>query len=89
MTMRSLKSPTHENIEMADYLPEFSVDEKKLPEAKNWKIGKKYKMEVEVEMVGSHKEEYSKEKEIKHRFKITKIGVDDDEKMVARRGNGY
>lgn len=30
--------------------PSFTVDEKALPQIKSWSVGKKYKLEIEVEM---------------------------------------
>ncbi len=35
--------------------PEFSITEKELPAIKKWKIGKKYAIELNVEMVSASK----------------------------------
>lgn len=35
--------------------PEFSITEKDLPAIKEWKVGKKYALELNVEMVSSSK----------------------------------
>ena len=35
--------------------PTFSVDEKDLPQIKKWDVGKKYKLQIEVEMVSHSK----------------------------------
>ncbi len=35
--------------------PEFSITEKDLPAIKEWKVGKKYSIELNVEMVSSSK----------------------------------
>jgi len=59
--------------------PTFSLKASQLPEIKDWSVGKKYKMEIEVEMIGSNKDEYSEKQELSGRFKITKIGVEKEE----------
>lgn len=39
--------------------PRFNISERELPAIKSWNIGKKYKIELEVEMVSQRKgEEY-------------------------------
>lgn len=89
--MRSLKQKVKSVDSIGDFLPSFSLPASKIPEAKNWEVGKKYTMEIEVEMVGTSKDEYSEDNKISHRFKITKVGVDevDDKEMSAKRGNIY
>lgn len=66
--------------------PEFSLTEKDLPEIKEWNVGKKYKITLEVEMVSQSKGEqyaYPEEtkKEINGRFKIlsAETGESDEE----------
>ena len=54
-------------------LPSFSLTEKDLPEMKDWQVGKKYKLQMEVEMVASSKNEYGNS-QMSGRFKIHKIG---------------
>ncbi len=54
-------------------LPSFSVTEKDLPEIKDWKVGKTYKLEIEVEVVSMGKNEYGKSP-LDARLKIHKIG---------------
>lgn len=63
--------------------PEFSITEKDLPAIKEWKVGKKYSLELNVEMVSSSKgSDYdipygAEQKEIHNaRFKI--ISVDSE-----------
>lgn len=90
--MRKLepKKATLDSPMEAYYPPTFTLPDEKIPEAKTWEVGKKYKMEIEVEMVGTNKDEYLKSKKITHRFKITQIGVEqDDEEMKGKRGNDY
>lgn len=41
--------------------PRLHIQVEKLKEAKDWKVGKKYVLELEVEMVGLNKEMYGEE----------------------------
>lgn len=50
----------------------LSIDEKYLKAIKNWSVGKKYKLIVEVEMTGLKKEEYG-DKDMRGEFRINKI----------------
>jgi hypothetical protein len=61
-----------------DYRPTFSLDEKDLPELKSWKVGEKYMLEMEVEMVSASKNEFGRSVH-QARFKITKIGVEEED----------
>ena len=54
-------------------LPSFSLTEKDLPEIKKWSVGKKYTLQMEVEMVASSKNEYGNPL-MDARFRIHKIG---------------
>lgn len=54
-----------------DPRPEFTVEEKSLPEMKDWKPGEKYKMVVEVEMI-SYRSDKDKSCGC---FRITSIGA--------------
>lgn len=77
-------------MEMARMLPSFSLSAKDLPEIKSWKVGKKYKLEMEVEMVSLNKDEYGKMSSMDARFKIHKIGEKEtmsDEEKEARMGH--
>lgn len=38
----------------APHYPTFSIDLEHLPEAKNWQVGKTYKIELEVKQTGLH-----------------------------------
>ncbi len=66
-------------------LPSFSVTEKDLPEIKEWKVGKKYKLEIEVEMVSMSKNEYGKSP-MEARLKIHKIGEKEIYTEEEKRG---
>lgn len=56
-------------------LPRITFTVSDLPELKNWKVGGKYTLEVEVEQVAMSKNEYGfeEEKELKATFKVTKV----------------
>src|SRR3990167_2958542 len=65
-------------------LPSFSLSEDDLPEIKDWEVGKKYKLNIEVEQVSKEKgDRYSMEgpggskdkKKISAHFRMLKIGT--------------
>lgn len=59
-----------------DPRPNFSISNKLFPEAGDWSTGKKYKVEVEVEMIGSRIQDWGDQKgETISEFKITSIGA--------------
>jgi hypothetical protein len=60
-----------------DDRPTITFTTKELPEIKKWEVGKKYDLEVEVEMIGINKDEYG-EKGTTGRFRVTNVEVDDD-----------
>lgn len=60
------------NMEMEKERTMLCVDEKDLKEIKNWQVGKKYKLMVDVEMTGLKKSEYG-EKNMRGEFRINKI----------------
>ena len=71
-------------------LPSFRVTVKDLPEIKSWKVGEKYPLMVEVEMVEMSKSEYDPRDPLSARLKIHKIGVeemDDEATKQAKRGH--
>ena len=73
----------------ARMLPSFSLTEKDLPAIRNWQVGKKYKLEVEVEQVSMSKDEYGKSPMTAH-FKIHKVGekeVLSEEEKKGRMGH--
>ncbi len=83
---------TAEKPMIADYpmrmLPSFSLTEKDLPAIKNWRVGKKYKLEIEVEQVAMSKDEYGKSP-MEARFKIHKVGEKEmmnEEEKQGRKG---
>jgi hypothetical protein len=78
--MRQLKTKSSRDSMMGyPSLPTFSLSQDQLPEAKKWQVGKKYKLEIEVEMVGTNKDEYMQKQPINHRFKVTGVAVDEEE----------
>ena len=72
----------------ATNLPSFSLTEKDLPEIKEWKVGKRYKLEMEVEQVEISKDEYALGTPIRARFRIHKIKNDSytEEEKRGRMG---
>lgn len=62
--------------------PIFTVTEKDLPQIKQWEVGKKYKLDVEVEMVSHSKgDTYSigdDNKKHEARLKITRLAAETD-----------
>jgi hypothetical protein len=70
-TLTAEKHPIYD--EPVRPLPSFSLTEKELPEIKDWKVGEKYTLMMEVEQVSASKDEYSKGP-LTARFKICKIG---------------
>jgi len=81
--MRTIQKPQKDEMNMMG-MPSFSLSQTQLPDIKSWNVGKKYKMEIEVEMVGSNKDEYSDKSELSARFKITKVGV--EKENPAKKG---
>ena len=70
-------------------LPSFSLTSKDLPEIKNWSVGHKYKLEIEVEQTGMAKAEYMQGEPLTARFRILKIksDYDNDETKKAKMGH--
>ena len=66
-------------------LPTFSLSEKDLPEMKDWKVGDKYTLVIEVEMTkmmqGSEYPMYGTppDKTIKGNFKVTSVAVEEND----------
>ena len=65
--------------QIATYRPSIHLDEKQLPEIKNWKVGNKYELCIEVEMTSHSKSEYNNGA-YSAEFKINKVESDKDEK---------
>lgn len=97
MGMYSLKKkemPKDRLMDLVDpyfYLPSFSLTEKQFPPLKDWKVGKKYKMEIEVEQVSMSKNEYAdRDEPLTARFKIHKVGEEEmytEEEKKGRMGH--
>ncbi len=62
-----------------EYYPEFTLDVSQLPEMKDWEVGKKYDLEVQVEMTGMNKSQYDTENKLKGSFKILKVSIGEDD----------
>lgn len=54
--------------------PSMRLDLDTIPEAKNWKVGESYRIEVEVKMTGLSQSRYDNSAE----FEIRKIEADDE-----------
>lgn len=87
-TMHKVQGETFGH-DIPQMLPSFSLTEKDLPAIKNWQVGKKYTVIMEVEQVSMSKDEYGKSP-LTARFKVHKVGekklMDEDEKK-ARMGH--
>lgn len=62
--------------------PTFQIDDEDLPELKDWKVGEKYTLVMEVEQLSMRQgNEWqgsdSKDKKIHATFKILQVGVED------------
>ena len=79
-TMKTVKGTQGHMVDMPSMLPSFSMSATDLPAIKDWSVGKKYHLEMEVEMVSISKDEYVKGNPVSARFKIHK--VKDDKKPV-------
>jgi hypothetical protein len=84
--MRKLKNKHDSEMMIGSSLPSFSLSQDQIPEAKSWDVGKKYKLEIEVEMVGTSKDEYMKNSPINHRFKITGVAVEEEDDNDSKKG---
>lgn len=63
-----------------DSRPRISFTEDELPEIKEWSVGKKYKLEIKVEMTGINKMEYGENKnKIQGQFKVISTNVEEKE----------
>jgi hypothetical protein len=61
---------TNKPLDMPMMKPSFSMDEKTMPEIKNWQVGKEYKIEMDVQMTGLSKDQYIKGNPMMGRFEI-------------------
>lgn len=62
-----------------DPRPQFSINAEEFPAIKEWSVGKKYKVEIEVEMVGNEIGDWGDDKgKNVARFKICGIMSDED-----------
>lgn len=54
-------------------LPSFHLKESQLPAMKNWQVGKKYSLVIDVEMVSMGKDEYMEGKPMGAQFRIKSV----------------
>lgn len=73
---------SHEEKPYKKPKPRFDLTEDELPEIKNWTVGKKYKIVLNVEMVSQSKERDWNDEDDKHRasFKINKASAEEAKK---------
>ena len=73
--MRTLKATKgYSGVEApARILPSFTLTEKDLPAIKNWHVGSKYKLEIEVEMTRLSKDEYGEGEPVSAGFKLKEL----------------
>lgn len=58
-----------------DNRPSIYFDSKQLPEISSWKVGEKYKLEIEIEMTSIHSNENLESKSTSADFRINAVGV--------------
>jgi len=68
--------------------PIFSLSEKDFPAIKGWKVGEKYKLEIEVENIGMEKDQWMEKQPISTRLKIIKLTeeLEDNDELKAKKG---
>ena len=74
-------------------LPSFSVTTKDLPEAKDWKVGNKYVVKMEIILTSQSRHNYDfpdMNKDTRCGFDIVKIGLEDSNSEEEKSGKkGY
>lgn len=58
-----------------DNRPSIYFDSKQLPEISSWKVGEKYKLEIEIEMTSIRSNEDLESKSTSADFRINAVGV--------------
>lgn len=71
-TLKGTKEYT-DSPSMERSFPTIRLSQEDLPAIKNWRVGGKYKLEIEVEMTGLNKEEYLPDEPLYGSFKIKKL----------------
>jgi len=70
-------------------LPSFSLTVKDLPEIKNWSVGNKYTLVIEVEQTSMSKSEYMQDEPLTARFRITKVKSESENEETKKAKKGY
>lgn len=74
-----VKSGPDKGKREVDPRPTFSINAEEFPDIKDWSVGKKYKVEIEVEMTGCRIGEWGDDKgKMTGEFKICGIMSDED-----------
>ena len=78
MRMRTIKPEKMSNMmpEGDEYYPHLDLSSDEIPEVKSWKVGKTYKIMLEVKQVSMRED---KDKKISACFEVRKVGVEDKE----------
>ena len=70
-------------------MPSISLTSEDLPQIKNWQVGGKYKLQLEVEQTEMSKSEYRKDSPFSARFKVLKVKDMTDSEDDKRGKMGY
>lgn len=89
-TTHTLKGAKGYNFdEPTRMLPSFSLTSKDLPEIKDWSVGHKYKLEIEVEQTEMAKSEYMQGEPLTARFRILKVKNNSESEEEKKGKMGY
>lgn len=87
--------PSYKEDRKTKIYPTFQLDDEDLPEIKDWKVGEKYLLVMEVEQMSMRQgKEWQgaddKDKKVHATFKIMKVGVKEEkfEDEYARKRSG-
>ncbi len=90
-----MQSMTNAEVKKAKIYPTFQMDSEDLPELKNWKVGEKYMLVMEVEQMAMRQgKEWQgsneKDNKVYATFKVMKVGVEekDFEREYANKRSG-
>lgn len=76
---KKVKGDSEEVLWTPDNRPSIYFDSKQLPQISTWKVGEKYKLEIEVEMMSIRSNEDKNNKSTNADFRINAVGVEEKE----------
>ena len=89
----TIEKPSHggmiEDTMHSSMVPSLYVDEKQFPPIKGWMVGNKYKIEIEVEMVGMNKDKYETRQLMRADLAIRKMTNLSESDDVQKGKKGY